>query len=99
MNVATTNLPGPTYHLMGKKMGEEANNATLPDTSAEPKKDTATLSSGTATVMPLPVNMVDGTVLGVEFEIDAEVLAKAYKNNLLQRMEVFWAQQMREVGV
>ncbi len=84
---------------MGKKMGEEDNNETLPNTGTEPKKYTATASSGTTTQRALYGSMNDGAISGVEYEIDAESIAKAYKEELLQRLDVFWAQQMREVGV
>ncbi len=76
-------------------MGGENNG----NTGTEPVKGTATASSSTITLRTPPVNLNDGPSSPLDFEIDTEAIAKAYKEELVNRMDSFWGLQMREVGV
>ncbi len=80
--------------------GEEESNAMLANASTETESGTVITSSNTSVPRVVQcTSMIDGTGSSVEFEIDTEAITKAYKEELVHRMDAFWDQQLREVGV
>ncbi len=80
--------------------GEEESNAMLANASTETESGTVITSSNTSVPRVVQcTSMIDGTGSSVEFEIDTEAITKAYKEELVNRMDAFWDQQLREVGV
>ncbi len=65
----------------------------------ESEKNSTTASSFPTALRTLPEHMSNGQSLGIECDVDSEAIAKAYKQELVERMDLFWGQQMREVRV